>query len=491
MGLRWSELLVWAALSASVQAQIKILSPDSLKKDFERSGAIINGGTALFGAPYYGEHVLGRLRGTTLRGGSSFSTCVETDYELADLQGTIETQGERIHDIIVMEHNAYCTACKKVRIAQAKGAHAVILVDLSGDSEKQVQEKILGDDGWGSEVKIPSILVSRATGEKIFAAMRQEQVVVELRWDIPQAEVVTVDFWWSSGAKDAHEFLKKFKDSAELLANRMQFMPHYYVFDVSSETAYSMGNLCTDSSATAGVRHCAPDPDGPGPITGADVANEDVRQICLWHKTAVASDPLVDGLFSQFWWDYVNRVYDYCPWEERTFSIEDMGKNGMGRFGSETCSYELMVVLGVDIADVQRCVRHHSDQLLEESARENAWSEQAIRINGWRYRDALDPETVLKAVCAGFVNKENICEALMGSWAPLNFFMLFRHRAYRSLSKNSFEWLIACICILSVVNCFLYRRHIRALLKRQMREEVMLEVQSQMADYAKLGGDNL
>jgi len=291
-------LALWAALSLSVRAQIRILTPDTLKRHFKETDGVISGGTAVFGAPYYGEHVLGRLRGTTSRGKAH---CSAEEYDLVELQGTVETQGERVLDILVIDHGTFCSACQKVRIAQTKGAHAVILVDPSGDSEKQVQEKILGDDGSGQEVTIPSILVSKATGEKLFAAMRQDTVVVELAWDIPQSEVVSVDFWWSSGEKDAQEFLQRFQETAEVLNHHMQFKPHYYVFDVSSSTANAMGDLCTQTiDVKYDVRHCAPDPDGPGPITGADVANEDVRQLCLWHKTAFSRNAN-EGLYSESW----------------------------------------------------------------------------------------------------------------------------------------------------------------------------------------------
>jgi len=469
---RLDRLALCAAVGLSVQAQIRIVTPDSLQKHFASTGGMINGGTAVFGAPYFGEHVLGQLRGVPHRG----NHCADADYNFPSLQGTVATHGERVHDIYVLEHNARCTACKKVRIAQAKGASAVILVDPSLDSEKQVQEKILGDDGWGQEVKIPSILVSGATGRMLFAAMRQETVIVELRWDIPQSEVVSVDFWWSSGAREAQEFLQRFKESAEILQNRMQFMPHYFIFDLGSSISGEMGDLCTDVKWEDGVRHCAPDPDGPGPITGADVANEDVRQLCLWHKTAVRPDSVKDGWYSEAWWNYVSSIYDSCPLEEPTREL---------RFGSKSCSYKLMAELNVDTNIIDGCVQHHSEQYLEESARQGAWSEQALRINGWRYRGSLDPEVVLKAICAGFSTPTAACEELLNGWFRKSL-MILQHRVVKGLTKNTFVWLMVCICILSVLNCFLYRRYIIKIVKRQMREEVMIEVQSQMTEYSKL-----
>lgn len=496
IGIMWLNCsALWIALLClSVQAQIRILTPDTLKSSFVKNNGIINGGTAIFGAPYFGEHVLGRLRsgrgigklaqmaGYEVSALAGREKCKDEDYTLLDLPGGNIESGEQIHDIFVIEHGTFCSACQKVRVAQGKGAKAVILIDPSGDDDKKVEQKLLGDDGWGNEVNIPSILVSKHTGDLLLKAMENQQVVVELAWDIPQSAVVSVDFWWSSGSKEAQEFLVRFKESAEVLGHRMQFVPHYYVFDVSLNVGSTMGELCTDIFETAGgVRHCAPDPDGPGPITGADVANEDVRQICLWHRTATSPDVMVDGLYSEHWWNYVTSVYNRCPLKEPTRAL---------RFGSKACSYNLMGTIDIDTNVIDRCVTRHADQLLEESARHVAWSEQALRINGWMYRGALDPEIVLKAVCSGFAEPPFACQELLNGWFRRGF-MLLRHRVVRTLTYNTFTWLIVAICFLSVVNCFLYRRHIVKLVNRQMREEVMLEVQSQMADYAKLEGSSI
>jgi len=468
-------LVLCTVLSFSVRAQIRILAPDTLQSAFKSTDGVINGATAVFGAPYYGEHVLGRLRTSTSKGNHY---CSEDDYDLPPVQstGSIHATGERIHDILVLELNTHCTACKKVRIAQSKGASAVVFIDVSGDSEKLVQEKILGDDGWGSEVTIPSILVSRAVGDKLFAAVSHsdKDVVVELAWDIPQSQVVSVDFWWSSGARGAEEFLQHFKDYAEVLGHSMQFVPHYYVFDVPATAAGSMGQLCTNATGTKGVRHCAPDPDGPGPVTGSDVANEDVRQLCLWHKTAEASAPGAgDGKFSQFWWEYVSGIYNVCPLESETRQL---------RFGSKACSYKAMAAMSLDLDVIDACVQQYGEEYLEESASEGAWSEEALRINGWRYQGVLDAETVLKAVCSGYSTPLPACEQLLNGWMRKTAHML-KHKAFRGLSNNAFGLLMGSICILSVINCYLYRRYLQKFLKRQMAEEVMMEVQHQMAEW--------
>jgi hypothetical protein len=476
--LHYSRLAIWTYLTllvCNVQAQIKVLAPDSLKRHFQKTNGVILGATSIFGAPFYGERVLGRLRGSTTQGRSH---CKENDYELAELaQDDLNAQGEKVLDILVIPHNSIaCSAVSKVMIAENKGAHAVILVDQTGQPDEKVKENYPQDDGYGSQIKIPSILVSQTTGETLFAAMRQDPVVVELEWDIPVKEVAALDFWHSSASSEAENFLKRFKEPAELMGNLMEFIPRYYIFEVPA--GVGAGDLCADTGSSSAARHCAPDPDGPGPITGRDVANEDIRQLCLFHLTAAqqSADATVSSLYSYEWWEYVTRLFNECPLD---------ATERPNRFGSNACSLKVMGNLGVDLNKITTCVAHDAERILEEQARNQAWSEQALRVNGWRYKGSLDAELVLKAVCQSFPMPVPQCDMLLSGTFSRTMYLL-SHRIAKGVSERTFELLIVGILILGVINCYLYKRCLMRLVKSQMREEVMLEVQSQMADYSKL-----
>ena len=39
----------------------------------------------------------------------------------------------------------------KVKVAAAKGAHAVVIVDTSNKSSEQIQNVVMADDGFGEE----------------------------------------------------------------------------------------------------------------------------------------------------------------------------------------------------------------------------------------------------------------------------------------------------------------------------------------------------
>lgn len=462
-------------------SQVKILSPPELEKEFADSNGVVYGSTATFGAPYYGEHVLGKLMYGESKLGHDH--CTADDYELRDSDSgeSIDVRGgsKKLVNVVVVRRGQ-CTFVQKVRIAQEKRAHAVIMVDKksSDKTAEEIQRVVMADDGFGSTVRIPSVLISNHEGTKILEAMKTNAVIVELAWDIPRAEVVLVDFWMSSGSEESFKFLEKFKDTAETLKFRLQFVPHFHLFSLPPGSSY--GHLCADEQK---AKHCAPDPDGPGPITGQMVAFEDLRLLCLWHISAEKNplmDPALKGAtYSKNFWEYVVRRRGECPLA---------GTDPRHTFG-ESCSYGLMEELGVDLHAIKRCTRERADLYLDAEVENVAWSPQALRLNGWRYTGALDPEAVLKTICSGFKVMPEECKFLEnGGWKAAAHVVLSAV-FHTGLDQVSFGTLLASMAVLVglvALSFYLYRRYMTKSVRKALREEVMLEVQSQMADYSML-----
>merc|ERR1719331_3742519 len=101
-----------------------------------------------------------------------------------------------------MVRRGECTFVTKVKVASKKGAHAVIIVDKEDSqlTSHDLQNIIVADDGYGSTISIPSILVSRMDGELLINTVKDKEVVVELSWDIPTDKVVAIDLWMSSAS---------------------------------------------------------------------------------------------------------------------------------------------------------------------------------------------------------------------------------------------------------------------------------------------------
>merc|ERR1719159_15330 len=117
------------AFFAVAHGQIRVLSPPTLKKEVAGGNGKIIGSTATFGAPFYGDDVVGQL----VYGESAGNThCSEEDYELPEpetqMRGSSQHEEVKLINIALVRRGK-CSFTTKVKVAYKKGAHAVIIVD--------------------------------------------------------------------------------------------------------------------------------------------------------------------------------------------------------------------------------------------------------------------------------------------------------------------------------------------------------------------------
>mmetsp|Transcript_8103 Transcript_8103/g.19274 ORF Transcript_8103/g.19274 Transcript_8103/m.19274 type:complete len:499 (-) Transcript_8103:102-1598(-) len=474
------------ALVASLSlAQITVLSPQSLVKHFAPDGKV-QGSTATFGAPLYGEVVQGRLIYVP-----SASHHCKDDYTLwaDEFYDESEVEEKTLVASVVIVDRGSCTFVTKVKLAQEHGAHAVIVVDNdSTKSTAEIQQVIMGDDGWGNEVTIPSILVSYQDGRQLQEAAQDQRdnnrdAMIKLEWDVPQSHDAVVDFWTSSGSREAAAFLTAFRPFAESLGGvpldqrggnvffskgkqnkekrRMDFIPHYYISKIPQSTANCYKNE---------EKYCVEDPDGTGPITGRDVIDEDLRQMCLWKLTSDMEDQEDVGRerFSGTWFEYIRLFHERCHLS-----------TGHGKMFGEDCSYEVMQSLPEakeELSNIKKCVRTDAETLLHMQTKNTAWGVLALRINGWRFRGALEPETVTRAICASFPWEPPECKDMIEHFGGRKVDKIMNQKPLLSLEEILLIGL-GCAVVVTAILC-VYRCTYEGSLRNLVREEVMLEMKN-------------
>jgi len=459
--------------------QIRVMTPDWLVRQFTESMGRIDGSTATFGAPFYGDRVLGRLVYGESR--LNHSHCVEEDY---DVPKPVEfassaSSNEQVRLInIIMVRRGKCSFTTKVKVAYEKGAHAVLIVDREDSdlTSKDMANIIVADDGFGDKIHIPSVLISKMDGRKLIQAAGRTQVVVELAWDLPTNHVVNTDLWMSSASRESNKFLKEFAAKRRTLNAVVNFQPHYAVFGIDGTDPQIYNDLCSDETG----QYCAEDPDGVGPITGKEVLREDVRQLCMHmiHKVARASSSEIGSHVVEYaaqYWDYMERLGESCPLD---------APNPQDRFGLE-CSTKLMKQVGVDIPRVEDCVRANTTAYLKKEREHPAWSPRALRINGWRYSGILDADLVTRAICSGFITVPSECKSLITARDPtIPFFEKVEVKGVSFMQMMT--WLLG-VTLVIFAGLLLYKRYLKKEMRTTLREEVMLEVQAQMGQYSKMG----
>eukprot|EP00919_Chromeraceae_sp_WS-2016_P005168 GHVR01012219.1.p1 GENE.GHVR01012219.1~~GHVR01012219.1.p1 ORF type:complete len:485 (-),score=114.48 GHVR01012219.1:480-1934(-) len=470
-------LLLLLSILKTCISQIKVISPKELVDEFStRNGETISGSTATFGAPMYGDTKTGRLVYAP-----SPSTYCNHDYSGdAKVDDINDDTAETLHIVVVDRGN--CSFVTKVKVAQDYySASAVIIVDNGDRSVDDIHRIILADDGHGSSINIPSVLITKADGDKLKDMLLKsntdpsKQVLVELAWDIPQESIVTLEFWADSGKEASYKFLREFAKSAIRLEYRLKFIPHYHVFKVRND----YNNLCWKNMPNGMTdKVCAEDPDGNGPITGSDVVNEDLRQLCILKNYSDSNAEYAGSSYSLLYWKYIVGFYDIS----KGCHISDTKNNILG-YTSE-CSYRVMTDAGIDINKIKTCENdtENAYMMLKDEVDNMAWAVLALRINGWRFSGTLDDELVIKALCQAYVTEPSVCTEIKRQHGMI----LYEGFGFGSM------FLIACLLLVIVAIAFaVYQHYLQTSVRAALREEVMMEVKTQMADYQPLRDDEI
>ncbi|CAK0874832.1 unnamed protein product [Prorocentrum cordatum] len=472
-GCRALALLLVGARQA--WAQIRVMSPRSLVSSLGDHGRIV-GSTATFGAPYFGQRVLGKLVYVEDHATAPHCTkdyaldfCAESTQQAAQ-DGLAEGEAKLINIFVIRRGG--CSFVTKVKVAAAKCAHAAIIVDRADSNltAEDLKHIVVADDGYGGSVEIPSVLISRVQGQKLIDALKDEEsIVAELAWDIPTDRVVNVDMWISSASRESLRFLKEFSPKRRVLNSVMSFTPHYAIFMMDKGDPALFNDLCVQDG-----QYCAEDPDGAGPVTGTDVIAEDVRQLCI-HELykKVSNEGRVQ--FSREFWDYMEQLGDACP-------VDGTGENMFGY----KCSVNLMRKIGINSDDVNECASRTTGDKLKDQRDHPAWSPRAVRINGWRYTGMLDPDLVTRAICSGFITAPDECDKLLNPRDPFGVLHPMGLKGGVTFGQMV-GWMVVTLLV-AFGALLLYKRYLKNEMRITLREEVMLEVRSAMGEYRQMQG---
>eukprot|EP00591_Stephanopyxis_turris_P008548 CAMPEP_0195517022 /NCGR_PEP_ID=MMETSP0794_2-20130614/9514_1 /TAXON_ID=515487 /ORGANISM="Stephanopyxis turris, Strain CCMP 815" /LENGTH=536 /DNA_ID=CAMNT_0040645753 /DNA_START=62 /DNA_END=1672 /DNA_ORIENTATION=- len=391
-------------LPDKVSSRLNIHIPQSLFKDEGYKHR-----EALFGIPPYGGSIAQEL---------FYADSNLCDQEIDVHKGYPEREKDSKGKMepwpspfILMVDRGDCTFVQKARNAQRVGAAGVIIADhlcLCSDGKEctssspvqecQQSEPVMGDDGSGGDVSIPTFLMFKMDADEVKANLRQNiHVQMEMSWNLPRPDDrVEYDLWTVPSDEVSKEFQKSFKPAATALGSHAYFTPHMYIHDGVKALCRDRngdevcGSLCTNQG-----RYCSTDPDGDleKGISGSDVTKESLRRLCIWNH--YGKD---DGI-GEKWWDYVKEFYYRCD----TPSF----------FMSQDCIKDVYDHAGIDGTIVETCMQDSGgtdndkeNNILEEEM--NAATKMGVVImptafvNESAIRGKLSVNTIFAAVCAGF-----------------------------------------------------------------------------------------
>jgi hypothetical protein len=320
---------------------------------------------------------------------------------------------------LLMVDRGNCTFVQKVRQAQHAGAAGVLIADNvcqcfertcnppENGAKCEISEPVMGDDGSGADITIPSFLIFKQDADPIKEEiMKDQHIRIEMAFSIPAPDDrVEYDIWHSPMHPSSRPLLKTFKDGAVALGKKAFFTPHMYFYDGKRAGCLFDVSRCVGLCTNNG-RYCSPNPqDYHSGVTGSDIVKESLRRICIWNNYGK------DGI-GEKWWAYASEFIYRCadPLNE-------------GFFTSEECIADAMKHAGVDKKKIDSCMSDSGglEGDVPNSALETELVAQkavgvvrtpAFFVNQSPVLGTLSFSTVFNAICAGFApgSEPSICK---------------------------------------------------------------------------------
>jgi hypothetical protein len=267
--------LVLALFTLSL-ATLKIYGPNDLKNHFSEVNNNIFYGIARFGYIPHGKKLMGRVYLS-----DPVTACQSLNTSHIHFDATSNENDPRNSPILLVERGS-CSFTTKTRHAQLIGAKMVIVIDNDDENTDSV---ILADDGKGSSITIPTIMIAKKHG-KIFKDYlsnhpdQHVQIAITFPMNLTR-DVISVDYWYSSSDKHAYEFVANMANYIWGFGQQVVFTPHFVTW-YSAQSRAENWTGTNPEHCLANGRYCAPDPDGDGPLSGQWVINEDLHQLCIY-----------------------------------------------------------------------------------------------------------------------------------------------------------------------------------------------------------------
>lgn len=117
---------------------------------------------------------------------------------------------EQMATKIVIVQRGSCSFVTKVRNAERAGASLLVVAD---HQQEDIQNVIMGDDGTGTGIRIPSMLIGKAHGKILMdnAKAHKEPVTLSAEFVMKHPDnTVEMELWYSSANVLALDFIKEF-----------------------------------------------------------------------------------------------------------------------------------------------------------------------------------------------------------------------------------------------------------------------------------------
>ena len=349
-----------------------------------------------------------------------------------------------------MVREGNCSYFDKVRNIENSGGHLAIIIS---EREDEVSGIFLSEEGFGSDITIPAILISKKDGQKLadyYVRHPTKEGIRDIRLEVQfQNEnldnTVRYDVWYSPEQDSAYSFFKEFKDLQKALGGHAILNIHFFTYPhftyvpnkrVKVENCFGSGLYCMR-------------PGKSSISNGADVIRESIRQKCIYKYCFEHKNKKKQNSF----WNYIDNFYDKCVYEKTI---------------DTSCSEKIMKKVGIPVKEIQQCYEESfignkkqndyeyylKNTFLDkeyELRKKNFISKSpSITINDRVYLGSWRADYVFESLCASLIKKPELC------YMEATF-----ERKLKGVSLLAFLLIIGAVIIINIILFLVCKRIIK------------------------------
>ena len=420
-------------LFISIKCQLSIIGPPNLSSKFPDKQIEINYGK--IGTSQYDFSTRGRLY---LQNDASFDAKLNGCTPIKNLN-ILQNESNFSEDFkILIVNRGGCSFVQKARNAQKAGFSMVIVIN---NMITKIKNIIMTDDGSGSDIKIPVVMISKNDGDILINYMsnnKNEKVIVEIFFNNKKiSEKVDFKFFFSSSEKKAYDLINNLKQYINKFNDQVVFTPIYVVHP---DPLYDKEKSKNTVNCVSKGKYCYFPKKTTISQDGVQIIMEDLRQKCFYKLNKNNLTP---------YFNYLNAFYYQCITEGPNYFNEKCSKKILENLGYPKDVLDECVASSFGVNNLDGYYIDNENKILENDYNEiinfQLTSFPAATINKNLVSGAIKETKIIVEICNAVKEKPKFCHFLTGNTDE--HILLVRKR--KSL-------ILSLIIILVAVNLFIF-----------------------------------
>ena len=182
--------------------------------------------------------------------------------------------------------------------------------------QEDISQVILSDDGTGAGIRIPSMLISKSSGDKLknYLANKDPQTSLraEFLMELAEDNIVKANLWYSSSDDRALDFVKNMAEYIEPIIRSVDFKPKFVTWSCPNcDSDYKRNNCVSDG------KYCAMQTSVNNDLNGVEVIMENLREYCIYEletnkKKFKNFKKAIHKKARTAYFEYVTRAHQVC-----------------------------------------------------------------------------------------------------------------------------------------------------------------------------------